>query len=426
LSKRSSTTITFANKSTRIPRLSGHERPLSTHLEPVSESGAPVSKFHRGAPRSSGHNTRSSLSNISHMTTTPISNFSSRQTLGKRRSRENLRAEASTPNSQFLRSKRSAPAMRSINHSSVLSQRSPPTPRHEISSRPTHSTRPRTPNDWPVVESRAGSSRRPQGPFLPTGGAQLRSHHITIRTGRHNRSIDSQSSCDSQNPRSHSRLSNPNQPDSPGRIGQDQPHHPPSAAAGKQTVTKPTRRRNFGDGTELDIFDDLPTSATLESNFIKAPVGRGVPRAARNRLSQSNIVAPRTGTPAPTSPMSPCRPDFTPRFARDTNASRIAREQRLGQREREATPLAPLSTNWRTQAVPRSLNSPGPSKSKSRRGSKDVLKPHLIKPMGTGVQEPKCKYFRLFLLINFAFHPFFGCCARAYPFPLNSCQRNEV
>ncbi|KAF7593148.1 hypothetical protein BBP40_011861 [Aspergillus hancockii] len=53
------------------------------------------------------------------------------------------------------------------------------------------------------------------------------------------------------------------------------------AASTKRTLTRPTRRRNFGDGTELASFDDLPTSSSAESRFVKLPSGRGVPRSLK-------------------------------------------------------------------------------------------------------------------------------------------------
>lgn len=43
-------------------------------------------------------------------------------------------------------------------------------------------------------------------------------------------------------------------------------------------MTRPTRKRNFGDGTELEQFDDLPTNAKQENRFTVAPVGRGAPK----------------------------------------------------------------------------------------------------------------------------------------------------
>ena len=38
------------------------------------------------------------------------------------------------------------------------------------------------------------------------------------------------------------------------------------AAQAKKTMNKPLRRQNWGNGSELEAFDDLPTSATAEAN----------------------------------------------------------------------------------------------------------------------------------------------------------------
>jgi len=182
--------------------------------------------------------------------------------------------------------------------------------------------------------------------------------------------------------------------------------------AAKKPITKPTRRRNFGDGSELEIFDDLPTSATVESKFIKQPIGRGAPRSLRSKLGQSHFapstssLASRTETPLPSTPLSPTKqtyPDFTPRFARETAASRNAREQRTvsgsinaalrepSHPHHESRPLAPLSTNWKAQVMARS-NANGlasPSHRKKHVSKKEPQKPQLIKAMGSGMSEPK-------------------------------------
>ena len=393
--RRPSTAITFTSKSTRIPRLSGHERPRSTHLEPVAESGDPMSKFQRPPSCLTGHAAHASLSSIPiPLGSQTISGLSTRRTLGMRTSREGLHSDPLTSSPPFTSPKRSTPALRSTNHSSIASfQRSPP--RHDKTFRPTYSTRPKTPVDRSTIaDGRSSAGRRPQVPFVPAGASPSQSHHVSVKTvNKRYRRTDSESSCDFQPGRPFSRHSNPNQ--SPGRVGLDM--SPGSlAAAAKQAVTKPTRRRHFGDGTELDIFDDLPTSAAVESNFTKVPVRRGAPRSSKNRLSQSNITSPqsqRTETSGPSVPhVSPPRQDFTPRFARDTNASRNARQQRLASlsfshRDRDTAPLAPVNSNWRNQSVSRPPTSPTFTRTRPRKGSK----PQLIKPMGTGVHEAKCK-----------------------------------
>ncbi|PGH16550.1 hypothetical protein AJ79_01656 [Helicocarpus griseus UAMH5409] len=393
--RRTATSITFTNKpptppSTRIPRLSGHERTHSTHLEPVSESGAPLAKYRRPHSRLSGHNTHSSLSNI------PLSNSSamsppsaapSRKSPGGRASGDSLRSPPTTTNAQLLKAKRSVPTLRNMHQPGMMTTIPRPPSRQDGTARPATCSRPKT----PTAESRIGAGRRPSIPFLPAGASQNQSHHVSVKTPRHYRRTDSDSSGDLFfYPRSTSRLSQ-DRPETPGRSRVDL--GPESLAASlKQTITRPNRRRNFGDGSELDIFDDLPTSASLESRFVKHPVRHGAPRSVRSRLSQSHIAPPPMApNPAPRPHTSPTKQDFTPRFARDTNASRNAREQRIASMtftpNRENTPLAPLSTNWKSPGTVRPSTSHS-AKSRRGKGSGDN-RPHLIKAMGTGVQEAK-------------------------------------
>src|SRR6202012_2787012 len=116
----------------------------------------------------------------------------------------------------------------------------------------------------------------------PAGASAAQSQHVSIKaaTGRHYRRNDSDGSNEGGlvAQRSISRLAY--RPETPGRggAGRGTLTQAELVAAAKKTVTKPTRRRNFGDGTELEIFDDLPTSASLESKFIKQPIGRGAPK----------------------------------------------------------------------------------------------------------------------------------------------------
>jgi hypothetical protein len=263
-------------------------------------------------------------------------------------------------------------------------------------------SRPKTPTDR--AESRLGEVRRPPVPFLPAGASTTQSQHVSIKsTIRHYHRNDSDGSNDGNlaGLRSHSRLTY--RPETPGRGGTARGTLTSAelAAAAKKTLTRPTRRRNFGDGNELDIFDDLPTSASAESKFIKQPVARGAPRSLRSRLGQSHVghsttsLGTRGGaeTPMPTTPLTPNKPELNvPRFARDTAASRIAREQRQGSttynpREPTRGPLTPISNNWKAHVAARpNLHAP----SSRKRGSKVQPKPHLIKPIGEGhLNEPK-------------------------------------
>ncbi|EEP79222.1 predicted protein [Uncinocarpus reesii 1704] len=399
--RRGATTITFTSRTstTRIPRLSGLERPRSTQLEPVSESGAPVSKFVRPTSRLSGHANHSSLSNISVSSAGSTSSTTpSRRPTSSSSSKDTARCESNTTTSQLLKSKRSISSMRNYNAGMTSAlQRSPGRQENNATTRTTASLRPKTPNDRPTTDSRLGHQRRHHMPFIPAGASPKQSHHASLKTSRQFRRADSDSSGDIfTHHRSTSRVSTSSALSDTTRRGSTDLPVGLFGAAAKHTITKPNRKRHFGDGTELDIFDDLPTSVTAESKFVKLPIKKGPPRALRNRLSQSGIPIPaKMEATSPSLPMSPPRQDFTPRFARDTNASRIAREQRIAtmahnQKEREHGPLAPISANWKSPPFPRPPSSP--TMVKSRHGHKhrnSVSRPQLIKPMGNGVHEPK-------------------------------------
>jgi hypothetical protein len=164
-------------------------------------------------------------------------------------------------------------------------------------------------------------------------------------------------------------------------------------AAAKRQITKPRIPRHFGDGFELDGFDDLPTSQQVEQKFIKQPVGRGAPKSLlRNKIYQ-NVAPDRTTTPTPTTPYSPARQDNLPRFARDTNASRMAREQALAQRAPSSgAPLTALTNQWKAQVAAKTGLNTAPTQTVRVKKSRHVQqKPHLIKPLGDMSSNPKCK-----------------------------------
>lgn len=297
----------------------------------------------------------------------------------------------------------------------------------------------RSKRSMPTLRNQPSQSQlpvqRPTVPFLPAGASNNTSHHAIAAAQRampyhlRRESDPNRVGAQSPPPRSHSRLSNVIVPDTPsrsaGRLGST-----PSAqrrdlapaalareAAAKKTLTRPARRRNFGDGSELEIFDDLPTSVTKESKFVKEPVARGPPRPPsllRQTQSRSDLRSvgraynDRTITPAPVprTPASPTKgfhdaPSYTPSYLRDTAASRIARETRLANqgfnaqqqpqqqqaRPRSEGPLQPLSTNWKAQIAARSpYTSPSAQRQKP---SRDRKQPTLIKNLGGGVAKSK-------------------------------------
>lgn len=413
--RRSATTLTFTNATgsprTRIPRLSGHDRTHSTHLETVSESGAPLSKFRTSQSRL-GHSSQSSTSSLpaaSANPTSPTPTLSGRRLLGSRNSRDIAQGGEGNPSVRRLKTKRSLPSLRGLGSTpSMTASQRPPV------DRPVRlpSARPKTPVDLPATDARS-LGRRPQVPFMPAGVSESQSHHASVKGYRSSRRTNSDSSGGLLSPQGTvSRLSRPTR-NEPFRAGFGDPGAD-SLGSTKRTITRPAKRRNFGDGTELESFDDLSTSVLAESKFVKTPTGRGAPRSVRARLSQSRIDPPHDESPTPslTSPSTSKLRSPTPRFARDTNASRNAREQRIASmainsKAREPNPLSTFNSNWKSQ--PTSRIPPASATIRSRKGkpnSKSTSKPHLIKPMGSGVQDAKCKpHLRSFCLHDFILSP---------------------
>lgn len=329
---RPSTTLNFHDKPTDKPvfNRSHIPRPVSgtkqySRLEPVFESGAPQAIRERRHP--------------------------------------------TTTSAQLLRSKRSMPALRN--------------------------------------KGSNGSFQKPSVPFLPAGGSNYQSPHQRAMPYHMRRDSDpnNRQGAQSPPPRPHSRLSNQITPDTPSRSSRHRENVAPASlareAAAKRTLTRPAKKRNFGDGSELEIFDDLPTSTTKESKFVKQPIARGPPKQNLRRtqsrsefrfpiLKQTTAIPDRMMTPAPQTPASPTKGfhdahQSTPSYLRDTAASRIARESRIGntQRPRSEGPLQPLMTNWKAQVAARSpYSSPSAQRQKSKR-------PGLISGIGSHI--PKCK-----------------------------------
>ncbi|KAL5332238.1 hypothetical protein BJX70DRAFT_151741 [Aspergillus crustosus] len=396
--RRSATTLTFTNAAlspkTRIPRLAGHDRPHSTNLETVSESGAPLSKF-RTSPRRPGHVSHSSVSSlpISESTTIPSLSFkSTRRLAGTRIAKDtNLRGDRGA-GKQLLKTKRSMPSMRSAAQP-ALSTSLPSPPRQNGSI--WLSTRLWNPVDRTGIDGKP-AAHKSQAPFLPAGASEKQSHHASIKSYRYTRRTSSDgfgNSNTSQGTAIRLPRSSRHDVSSSNETVMDALNTTP-----KRTLTRPARRRNYGDGTELTSFDDLPTSTIAESKYVKQPSGRGVPRSLRNKLSINQPSPPKLE--APTQQVStistPAQQQASiPRFARDTNASRNAREQRIASMSvipklRENHPLTPLNSNWKTQSVSRVPSTTGSIKCrKGKSSSISGYKPHLIKPIGAGVQESK-------------------------------------
>lgn len=399
--------LTFTNKpvttTSRLPRPLGshHERThTQSSLEPVSESGGPI--LHRGGRRSLsrlGHSSQSSVSSLPTPTTTssPAPSLPPstprRREIGQKTSNVSLRNEPTTTSAQLLRLKRSLPAMRPPQSPArPMTSRGyerPPS-RTDVNSRPQSSMRPKTPVDRirPAVESAAAQARKNPVPFLPAGASATQSHNVNAKSSRIFRRHDSENSIElrpSSRAVSRSTMRSPS-PQKRYRNVEKIAHE-----GVWQQLSRPRRPRHFGDGHELDGFDDLPTSAHTESKFVKQPIASGNKTQLRNKIYQ-NILPERTTTPSPLTPYSPAKVDYLPHFARDTTASRIARETSLAQRVPSTGPLAPLTAQRVAQLSTRSnLNPHLPQstiRSKKTSRKPPQLKPHLIANL-TGGKESK-------------------------------------
>jgi len=401
--------LTFSNKpalipGSRLPRpLSGHSHErVPSQLAPVSESGGPIAnRNRRSQSRLGGHSAQSSISSV-HTPTTPSSVHSLPPSTPRRRDVANkpslnaLRNEPTTTSAQLLKLKRSMPTMKSYPQSPakpIVSRYERPPSRTDTSSRAAMS-RPKTPieRDRSGAESSMSYSRRNPLPFIPAGGASSQSHHVATKTSRHFRRHDSESSNTSTEFRPSSRAVSRTtmRSPSPRRTARGAEALAREAAA-KRQLTKPVRRRHFGDGNELDGFDDLPTSRDTELKFVKEPVGRGPPKQSSLRHKIHQDVNPaRTITPAPFSPAK--SRDELPRFARDTNASRMAREQTLTQRAPSGgAPLATLTHQWKSKiSATTGLTASAAHSVRSKKPKGLPQKPQLIKPLGS-LNNPKCK-----------------------------------
>ncbi|KAK4101011.1 hypothetical protein N658DRAFT_471929 [Parathielavia hyrcaniae] len=394
---KASVALKFTNKpvtASRLPRPMGPMGPMVSHershtqssLEPVSESGGPIQ---RAQPRRSlsrmGHSAHSSVTSLGSAgasstpsTATMAPSTPRRRDLGPRTSQVSLRPEPTTTNSQLLRIKRSLPAMRA---SQSPATRPPPArgydrppSRTDHPSRAPPMMRPKTPVErMRTSESAAALARKAPVPFLPAGASANQSYNVNAKSSRTFRRHDSETSIEFRpNSRAVSRSTIRSPSPRPFRSAEKAT---PDGAWGK--LSMPRRARNFGDGHELDAFDDLPTSTQAEAKFLKQPAT--LKPQSRNRGYQS-ILPDRTVTPSPRTPYN-SRVDCVPSFARDTAASRIARETILAQRNPSGV-IAPLTAQRVAQLSARGsphqpLSSQPTFKAKKIRRSPQS-KPHLI------------------------------------------------
>lgn len=408
LRPKAAVSLTFTNKPvqtvSRLPRpaTAHHERShTQSSLEPVSESGGPISS--RPARRSQsrlGHMSQSSQSSstsagtpvtASSGPTIPTPSTPRRREVGQKGSANSLRTEPTTTNAQLLRLKRSLPVLKT-GASPARPMTARPPSRTDLGARPQSGFR--TPVDRVRHSAGESSAAQARKPFLPAGASSTGSSNVNAR--RPLRRHDSDMSVELRptsraGSRSTARSPSPNKRKLESMV----------RSGARRPLSLPKRPKHFGDGHELDAFDDLPTSAKTESEFVKQPklVHPQYPTQFRNKVMQ-HLLPGRTTSPAPSTPHSLHSPaakyDYQPRFARDTASSRIARETNLAQRVPSSGPLAPLTSQRVAQLSTRSnlhpLHPPqGTIRSKKLPRKPPQLKPHLIANLNS-TNESKSKF----------------------------------
>lgn len=407
--------LTFTSKPvqnvSRLPRPAHahHERSLTqSSLEPVSESGGPIAS--RPARRSHsrlGHMSQSSQSSTG-SNTTPVTpsgpSFSGpstprRREVGQKSSSVSLRTEPTTTNAQLLRLKRSLPAM-GPGGSPARPATARPSSRTDTSARPSSGLRPKTPVEKARQATGESAAAQARKPFLPAGSSSSQSANVAAR--RPLRRHDSDLSVELR-PASRTVSRTAARSPSPTKQRGGRNLEKLARAGARQPLSLPKRPRQFGDGHELDAFDDLPTSARTESEFVKQPKfnNQSYPTQYRNKVMQ-HLLPGRTTSPAPSTPHSTihssARFDHQPSFARDTASSRIARETNLAHRVPSSGPLAPLTSQRVAQLSTRSNLHPllppqGTIRSKKHPRKPPQLKPHLIANLNSN-KESKSKAAR--------------------------------
>ncbi|KAJ6262154.1 hypothetical protein Dda_2959 [Drechslerella dactyloides] len=271
----------------------------------------------------------------------PINRPPSRTMTNRPPSRTNSRAASRTSNRSESRGP--PPQSPSVEFSQAhavgryINTPSRPSSRASIGSRSKSPGRPSTP------------SQRP--PFLPAGASQAQSQHVLSKLQRKasNKALRPPTSQDPRPPSRTSRI----RERSPLRNAQAVAPEPlRKEAASTNFLLAPTRRRYYGNGSELEAFDDLPTSAKLESKFTVKPVGQGAPRALRS-TKRANLTAITT---APAE-LEPSRDGKVPRYGRGHLNPSAAQRGALP----TTAEIEHKRPTWRPKA-PKRLNHDGPQR----------------------------------------------------------------
>ncbi|KAI5287306.1 hypothetical protein KEM54_006087 [Ascosphaera aggregata] len=387
------TTTTTSGLATRIPRPTvHHDRSHSAHNlsanapHPLTE-GSSFSRFNRSRSQLASYASGPSTSSIP----VPVTSASSQQAeLGRNPARGLKSHEGTNPRSRI--STQGLSSRKSV--STVRPQGFNPNAAPQKQGRVTRAasiTRSKTPVEREPAASKSATLRRNVPPHLSTGTARRQSHHhhatmrATARTQRRTNlgSLDiTGDSCSFSKFRGAGVSTEQKVKGSTPQSGLDDLKRP---------TTEPSRSKEFGDGTELDAFDDLPTSASAESRYVKNPSKYSTQRSLRLKMSTQTTLS-KSSRAVESAPSSPFKSGFKPRFAWDTKSSRNAREQKrdamaVRERDRGLASSSAQPTATPSKSLPRHNCSPTPSAGQPK--TPNNSKPHLIRPMGSGVHDMK-------------------------------------
>ncbi|KAL1719581.1 hypothetical protein EV715DRAFT_251599 [Schizophyllum commune] len=116
---------------------------------------------------------------------------------------------------------------------------------------------------------------RPSTPSSNPSALRLTMPTQGSRTGKLRPSISSVFSPTTSGPQSPMFRTNSPAPRPPSSLSKQQPRPIAAPPAAPRLLRKPKRPRTFGDGTELDAFEDLPTDRDKEGRFRVQPKGFG-------------------------------------------------------------------------------------------------------------------------------------------------------
>ena len=261
--------VTFADKPSKIPRPSFTPVPTPPLLSPVvpQQSTRPYTHRPASARLSDQFNEKSlqkkpSVANFSQFHSTQADSIRNRA-LGAKTSMPALRAAAQSPPKPRMQPPPVPPIPDRVKS---RAGRTSEAATRAVSR--TESPRPRSPE----VTRNDGASMRPA--FIPGGASVATSHHVAaLKAPLRQSSISTLRSASS----------------SGKRTPMFAPENLRREALRQKVLTVPRRIRDFGDGSELDAFDDLPVSHAAEKKYRVQAKGVGTPNGV-HRFTTPNAT----------------------------------------------------------------------------------------------------------------------------------------